>query len=311
MKNTTTFTRSDGCQIEIVPGFRERALVFQTRTTPRGHWTEDDFTKAVAKRLDRANRLLAQIARRFGPLETAEALEIGCGDGLHSLLLGLRGVKRAVGIDIDLRLDKPDEQGERTRRLVESIIRAFGEKRSLEECRRTLPVEFRYMDATRMEFPDDSFDLIMSRSVLEHIRPIERLVDEMARVLRPGGLAYHEIDPFYWLRGCHKRGLVDIPWAHARLMLDDYHRFVAGIEGVPTADKRLERLSTLNRLTLAEWKTQLAGGPFEIIEWVEMKAPFAVEVLGENPEIPSTLMHGATSDDLVVSRVHVWMRKRN
>jgi ubiquinone/menaquinone biosynthesis C-methylase UbiE len=307
----TTFTREDGCEIAVVPGFRERALAFQTQTTPRGHWTDDDFAKAVAKRLERSNRLMAQIARQYGPIDKADVLEIGCGDGLNSLLLGLRGVRRAVGIDIDFRLDKKDEQGQRTRRMVADIIKASGSDKSLDQCLSTLPVEFVSMDATAMEFPDNSFDLILSRSVLEHIRPIERLIAETARVIRPGGMAYHEIDPFYWLRGCHKRGLVDIPWAHARLTMADFHRFVAETEGVPTADKRLLRLKTLNRLTLRDWKALMENSAFEIVEWVELEAPFAVEVLGEYREAPSTLLHGATSNDLVVSRVHVWLRKRS
>jgi ubiquinone/menaquinone biosynthesis C-methylase UbiE len=254
---------------------------------------------------------MAQIARQYGPIDKADVLEIGCGDGLNSLLLGLRGVRRAVGIDIDFRLDKKDEQGQRTRRMVADIIKASGSDKSLDQCLSTLPVEFVSMDATAMEFPDNSFDLILSRSVLEHIRPIERLIAETARVIRPGGMAYHEIDPFYWLRGCHKRGLVDIPWAHARLTMADFHRFVAETEGVPTADKRLLRLKTLNRLTLRDWKALMENSAFEIVEWVELEAPFAVEVLGEYREAPSTLLHGATSNDLVVSRVHVWLRKRS
>src|SRR3990172_2960258 len=138
----TTFTREDGCEIQVMPGFRERALAFQTQTTPRRHWTDVDFARAVAKRLDRIRRLLAEIGRQFGQITTAEVLEIGCGDGLNSIVLGLHGVKRATGIDIDFRLDKQDEQGERTRRLVDAIIRATDADKSLEQCLATLPVEF-------------------------------------------------------------------------------------------------------------------------------------------------------------------------
>jgi hypothetical protein len=60
-----------------------------------------------------------------------------------------------------------------------------------------------------------------------------------------------------------------------------------------------------------EWKALMESGPFEIVEWAEMKAAFAVEVLGEYPSIPSTLLHGAAANDMVMSRVHVWLRKRS
>ena len=44
-------------------------------------------------------------------------------------------------------------------------------------------------------------------------------------------MIYHSIDPFYWLKGCHKEGMVDIPWAHARLTPAEYRRFVCEREG--------------------------------------------------------------------------------
>jgi len=123
-------------------------------------------------------------------------------------------------------------------------------------------------------------------------------------------MIYHEIDPFYWLRGCHKRGLVDIPWAHSRLPLQEFHRFVAGSESKRTADKRLERLKTLNRRTLQEWKILMENGPFEIIDWAESTSSFAEVVLKEYPEVTSTLLPGVEPRDLIVSRIEVWLRNR-
>src|SRR5439155_1404076 len=76
-------------------------------------------------------------------------------------------------------------------------------------------VRFVRADATRLAFPDACFDVLVSRSAMEHIAPVERALAEMARVVRPGGVIHLRVDPYFWLRGCHKRGLVDIPWAHA------------------------------------------------------------------------------------------------
>src|SRR5438128_1513167 len=101
---------------------------------------------------------------------------------------------------------------------------------------------------TTLPFPGDRFDVLLSRSALEHIVPVERALAEMARVVRPGGVIHHAVDPYYWLRGCHKRGLVDIPWAHARLSLEDFDRFVTEREGAAVAAQRRGRLQTLNRL---------------------------------------------------------------
>ena len=63
----------------------------------------------------------------------------------------------------------------------------------------------------RLPFADDTFDLVVSSNVLEHVADPWPLVDELARVCRPGGNVWlswtnwlspiggHEITPFHYL----------------------------------------------------------------------------------------------------------------
>ncbi len=44
-------------------------------------------------------------------------------------------------------------------------------------------------DALNLSFADGSFDLVVSSEVIEHVGRPERMVEEISRVLRPGGLA--------------------------------------------------------------------------------------------------------------------------
>src|SRR5207247_3037123 len=106
----------------------------------------------------------------------------------------------------------------------------------------------------------------------------------MARVVRPGGVIHHAVDPFYWLRGCHKRGVVDIPWAHARLSLEDFDRFVTEREGAAVAAQRRGRLQTLNRLTLAEWRAAIAAGPVGTLGWTEEPWAVAAQLVSEKTD---------------------------
>lgn len=50
-------------------------------------------------------------------------------------------------------------------------------------------------DITKTDFPDGSFDLVLSTGVLEHVKDDHALMREMVRLAKPGGLVYIEI-PF-------------------------------------------------------------------------------------------------------------------
>src|SRR5712691_8337535 len=246
---------------------------------------------------------------REGTLDDAEVLDVGCGDGINCLLVGLQSVRRAVGIDLELPLFESGERGERTRRLASTILEKLALGGDLDDVLSRRPVRFATMDVTLMTFPDDSFDLLISRSAMEHIRPVEKALTEMARVVRPGGLIHHSIDPYFWLRGCHKTGLVDIPWAHARLSLEEFRRFVTESEGESIAAKRCQRLETLNRFTLRQWLTRIEAGPFETLEWKEERSSLAEELLEKHPDVVDTLLDGVERPELVQGGIEVWLRK--
>jgi hypothetical protein len=129
-------------------------------------------------------------------------------------------------------------------------------------------------------------------------------------VVRPGGLLRHGIDPFFWLKGCHKRGLLDIPWAHGRLRPHEFRRFVAETEGEAKAEKRSRHLQSLNQLGLRQWRALFEASPFEILDWREEPSALAQTVLEEHPDVPETLLEGVTTRDLVHYSIKVWLRNR-
>ena len=62
-------------------------------------------------------------------------------------------------------------------------------------------VVFRHCPIESTPFEDASFDLIASQAVLEHVRNISAFCQETARILRPGGLAWHAFGPLYFVHG--------------------------------------------------------------------------------------------------------------
>ena len=119
---------------------------------------DQDFRFAL---IDRLTGGLLEQPRRI--------LEIGCGSAPF-LYSALRRGHDAQGIDVDY---------ERIR-IAELKIDAFG-----------LPERFRGTarlgDATALDVPAASFDLITSWAVIEHIPDLESALFECVRVLRPGG----------------------------------------------------------------------------------------------------------------------------
>lgn len=290
-RSMKSFRRDDGRVLEVVEGFREKMLSYRRAVTPRRNWTDSDYAAAAEKKRRRLGRLLARFSEWGGQLEDARVLDVGCGDATNCLLLGFEPVREVVGIDLRLALFAQEEAGEQTRALVCEALRTAQARRevqqpvmaavqykhgdssegrdSVQAIRQALaglPVRLAQMDATRLDFRDESFDWLLSRSAMEHIRPVKVALGEMARVVRPGGLIYLSIDPFFWLRGCHKRGVVEIPFAHARLTLDEYRRFVCESEGDTIAEERCQRLETLNRFTMVQWREIIEAQAWDILD---------------------------------------------
>jgi ubiquinone/menaquinone biosynthesis C-methylase UbiE len=103
-------------------------------------------------------------------------LDIGCGSGLQTLLLGKR-CRRVVGVDID------DEALARARWLGERVAPRHG-----------FEVEFRSGPVEAQGFADASFDRVFSICVLEHIPNYDEVLAECFRVLRPGGAIVFTVD---------------------------------------------------------------------------------------------------------------------
>lgn len=97
------------------------------------------------------------------PLAGVRALDVGCGGGRWTRWLAGRGAD-AVGIDPTAAM--------------------------LETARRLSPgLTFHRMSATTIDFPADSFDLVMAVTVIQHLRPVEQeqAAAAMCRVVGPGG----------------------------------------------------------------------------------------------------------------------------
>lgn len=111
--------------------------------------------------------VMAQLA---GDLREQSVLEIGCGSGALSRWLARdRRPRRLVGADFS-----------------ESALR---KARRLDEARKDdgIRVSWKHEDIQALSFADGEFDLAISCETLEHVPEPRQGVQELFRVLRPGG----------------------------------------------------------------------------------------------------------------------------
>lgn len=107
-----------------------------------------------------------EIRQRMGQISGGCILDVGTwqGDFIGTLMKSLKDYKEFVGIDIsakDLEVARESYQGK--------------------------PVRFEVMNAEDMTFDDGSFDTVCISYSLHHLESVGAVLEEILRVLRPGG----------------------------------------------------------------------------------------------------------------------------
>lgn len=108
----------------------------------------------------------------------ADVLDLGCGGGFLSNELAAAG-HRVVGVDCS-----PSSLELAKKRDKTGTVRYLGG------------------DLARLPLPASSFDAVCAMDVLEHVEALGAALDEVARVLRPGGRFYYYTfnrNPLSWL----------------------------------------------------------------------------------------------------------------
>lgn len=94
-------------------------------------------------------------------------LDAGCGPGVHSIRAANAGM-RVCAIDISGAMLKHAKK--------RAEVAGVSDK-----------IEFHQKDLTNLDFPDESFDYVFSWGVIIHIPEAEKALDELARIIKPGG----------------------------------------------------------------------------------------------------------------------------
>lgn len=149
-----------------------------------------EFYREIDRRFFTAVELYAPCKRipfdwiiDFDSLQNKDVLEIGVGNGSHAQLLA-EHAKSFSGIDLTEYAVKSTSERMRVFGLAGKVMR---------------------MDAEEMQFPDKAFDFIWTWGVIHHSADTRKILEEMHRVLRPGGeavvMVYHRTLWEYYVQG--------------------------------------------------------------------------------------------------------------
>lgn len=111
-----------------------------------------------------------------------KVLDAGCGFGDLAFALS-KNAKKVCGID-------PNK----------GFIALCKKKK---ECLKSDNTEFFVAPCEKLPFPKNTFDIVVSKTVLEHVDNVKKTISEMARVAKPSGIVYIECPNYMWIKEGH------------------------------------------------------------------------------------------------------------
>lgn len=221
---------------------------------------EADIASLVSRYVATATALRDEARLHGADLAGARVLDVGTGSGRLAFALAGLGADEVVGVDLNPEGGVPSLEREPVRERLAGAGR----------------VRLEVRDVAHLEaYPDGAFDLVCSMSAIEHFRDLPAALAELTRVLRPGGIMYHGVDPWFGRAGGHSLCTLDFPWGHARLTAGEFERYVA--EQRPyECDEALDFYRSgfqVPRRTLDESRKAFREAGLEVIVWREVPLP--------------------------------------
>jgi SAM-dependent methyltransferase len=126
-----------------------------------------------------------------------------------------------------------------------------------------LSADFRVANAEALPFADESFDLVYAHGVVQYTADPPRLVNEVHRVLKPGGEAIFQVyNRVSWLNALSKLMKVGLEHDDAPVLLKftigEFRRLLVGFRGVRIVPERFPVKSRLH----GGWKGTVYNGLF-------------------------------------------------
>lgn len=256
----------------LIPGYRSRIKPgWETMLSDQPVSRSEGEIRVQLKELLARIRLGLRMLEMMGCSPVGkDILVVGCDQGAEVAYLAAAGAAVVTGSNYDgsaggrasrtdNRLTMLDAASPMHPVLIASL-RDLGGLRSFEQARVSIVED----DIAASAFEDESFDIICSWRTLEHLIQPASAFCQMIRLVRRGGLVFHEYNPFFCIDGGHSLATLDFPWGHARLDASDLERY---LDTFRPNEKTLAMefyQSALNRMSISQMESFAREAGFEM-----------------------------------------------
>jgi len=315
-KETGLFKKDDGVNVTLLKGLRTdikpnwEGMVHPTASSKLPD--EKGLSRKAKVCMKNVNELELLLGAYGMSLQGKSLLEVGCYDGIHAYQLsGLTG-KVVIASDISsyyivqqqgCKVDEPtltNKQGHLDE-LRNHCISWLGAKNS-----HVGKVKFVEDDISKTNLPGACVDIICSWEVMEHISDPEEAFKNMYKLLKPGGVCFHEYNPFFSIDGGHSLCTLDFHWGHTRLTGSEFDRYVDSLRPEENEIDKSFFHQSLNRMTLELLKKYATSAGFTvktIIPWVN---EYHAELVENDVLVQTKIIH-PTAEMLDLISPKIWL----
>jgi ubiquinone/menaquinone biosynthesis C-methylase UbiE len=165
-----------------------------------------------------------------------------------------------------------------------------------------------------MDF-ENEYDIIFSWETFEHIINPKESLKRIYKALKPGGVSFHNYNPFFCSSGGHSMCTLDYPFAHILLTNKDFKKYTTEVipENPPEKYSELSYnffTKNLNRMTQQDLKNHIKEAGFKTLDFITMP-DFNVLNYLDNSVLTAAkkLYPNLTLNDLLCSNVYFLIQK--
>lgn len=273
------------CRSQWISQFRARGGYSGFHRT--SHAPSDPLAKSKIEFEDHENAL-ANFSNYdlIQELSGKRVLDFGCGYGGRTVWMA-QYAEHVEGIEV--------------RSQLVDTAKGFAEDRQANN------VGFRLSDQQQIPYPDNHFDVAVSFDVLEHVADPRATLDELVRVVKPGGTMVLVFTPYFGIFSHHLNYISLFPGLHwffsphtlvdaVNDLLEHDPRFAnLGVGSQPSPHESFNGrkfcLPTLNGLTRAEYIELVAERDLESIHFRSIPVLERFSMLGALGRVVNSLLH--------------------